>query len=675
MSLTVDVLETFSRRQAARAAVLAWWIRCIACLLLFAAILSWANPAHAQAPPSVTSLSPSKGPTTGGTVVTIMGSNIKDATAVWFGSVEATQFSIGALFIYATAPAGSGTVDVTVTTPGGTSDPSASTKYTYALPPTVSGLSPTSGPSPGGTVVTISGSNFTGATAVHFGGAPATNYRVDSPNQITATTPAFGGNGTIDVTVTTPGGTSTSNASTRYTYYLLPPTVSMLLPAAGAEAGGDRVILEGSNFTGAWAVEFGTTPAISYTIHNATQIAAIAPAGSGTVDVKVTTAGGTSVPNAATRYTYSPAPTVSGLSPTSGPSSGGTSVTLTGTDFTNVRAVKFGASNATSFTVNSATQITATAPAGSGTVDVTVTTTGGTSATGASTQYTYVPSPVVTALSPSTGKESGGTSVVITGSNFTGATAVKFGVSNATSFTVNSATQITATAPAGSGTVDVTVTTSNGTSGTSGSAQYTYAPPPTVSGLSPTSGPLAGGTSVMITGTGFTGDAIVKFGASNAASHVFNSPTSITAMAPAGSGTVDVTVTTAGGTSATGGASKYTYIVPPVISLEPASLPAGTVGADYATTISASGGVMPYTYSISGGALPPGMTLNAARGVLSGTPRAAGTVSFTLHARDADGFSGTHPYSLVIGAPTLALAPASLPAATAETAYSATLSA
>ena len=149
--------------------------------------------------------------------------------------------------------------------------------------------------------------------------------------------------------------------------------------------------ITGTNFTGATAVTFGATAATGFTVNSATQITATAPAGStGTVDVRVTTIGGTSATSAADQYTYVAAPTITSISPTAGPTGGGTSVTITGTNFTGATAVTFGATAVTGFTINSATQITATAPAGTGTVDVRVTTVGGTSATSASDQFTYV---------------------------------------------------------------------------------------------------------------------------------------------------------------------------------------------------------------------------------------------------------------------------------------------
>jgi hypothetical protein len=270
-----------------------------------------------------------------------------------------------------------------------------------------------------------------------------------------------------------------------------------------------------------------------------------------------------------------PPPTVSSILPTSGPAIGGTTVTITGTGFTGVTAVNFGVTGATNFTVSSATSIVATSPAGAGTVDVTVTTGAGTSATSAADQFTYLASPTVSSITPTTGPTTGGTSVTITGTNFTNATAVNFGATAATSFTVSSATSIFATAPAGTGTVDVTVTTVGGTTATSPADQFTYVAGPTVSSISPPSGPTTGGTTVNITGANFTGATAVKFGAASATGYTVNSATSIVATAPAGAGTVDVTVTTAGGTSVISAADQFTYVVPvpTVTSVSPNSGP------------------------------------------------------------------------------------------------------
>jgi hypothetical protein len=84
---------------------------------------------------------------------------------------------------------------------------------------------------------------------------------------------------------------------------------------------------------------------------------------------------------------------------------------------------------------------------------------------------------------------------------------------------------------------------------------------PTVTGINPSSGPVTGGTSVTITGSKFTGATAVKFGANNATAFTVDSDTQITAISPAGvAGVVDVTVTTASGTSAIGASDQFTYI-------------------------------------------------------------------------------------------------------------------
>jgi hypothetical protein len=82
---------------------------------------------------------------------------------------------------------------------------------------------------------------------------------------------------------------------------------------------------------------------------------------------------------------------------------------------------------------------------------------------------------------------------------------------------------------------------------------------PTVTHLNPNSGPAAGGTSVTITGTNFLEDSAVMFGSTPAASVIVNSPTSITAVAPPGTETVDVTVTVQELTSPITAADQYTY--------------------------------------------------------------------------------------------------------------------
>ena len=252
-------------------------------------------------------------------------------------------------------------------------------------------------------------------------------------------------------------------------------------------------------------------------------------------------------------------PVITSITPSAGPTSGGTSVTINGTGFTGATTVRFGSVAAT-FRLNSSTKITAVAPAqAASTRDISVKTSAGTSAAVAADKFTYQAAPKITSITPVAGPTSGGTSVTITGTGFTGATTVRFG-SVAAMFRLTSSTKITAVAPAqGASTRDISVKTPGGTSAAVAADRFTYQAAPKITSISPSSGPKAGGTSVTITGTGFTGATTVRFG-SVAAMFRLNSSTKITAVAPAQSAaTRDIQVTTPGGVSATSAADRYTY--------------------------------------------------------------------------------------------------------------------
>jgi hypothetical protein len=167
--------------------------------------------------PGVSSLSPSVG--RGGSQVTITGHDFTGATAVSFGGVPASSFTVNSdTSITAVAPAAApGTVDVAVTTPVGQSPTSTADQFTYAPVPAVSSVGPRAGPRAGGTTVTIAGHGFTGATAVSFGGRPAQGFAVDSDTLITAVSPAAQA-GTVHITVAALGGQSATSAADHFTF-------------------------------------------------------------------------------------------------------------------------------------------------------------------------------------------------------------------------------------------------------------------------------------------------------------------------------------------------------------------------------------------------------------------------------------------------------------------------
>ncbi|UGQ35176.1 putative Ig domain-containing protein [Janthinobacterium sp. PLB04] len=564
---------------------------------------------------------------------------------------------------------------------GGNGPYNTSRSYSLVInaqpPPTITGVSPALGPLGGGTAVNITGTGFTGATALKFGSNNGLSVTVVDATSITATSPP--GTGVVNVFVTTPGGTNIADAANRFTY-VPAPAITSISPTAGPLGGGTTVSINGSDLTGATAVTFGGVAATGYTVNGASQITATAPPGTGTVDVRVTTAGGTSAIVGADKFTYAAVPVVSSISPTAGPLVGGTTVTINGSDLTGATAVTFGGVAATGYTVNNASQITATAPAGTGTVDVRVTTAGGTSVIAGADKFTYAAVPVVSGISPSFGSVAGGASVIITGLNFSGVTAVKFGANNASGFTFNNATQITATAPSGiAGTVDVTVTTAGGTSVTSLADQFTFVALPIAGNTSATVAYGSGATVIPLNLSGGAPTSVAVASVPSNGTATANG-TSISYTPTAGFGGNDsFTYTASNGVGTSTVATVTITVSPPTVTLAPTSVAAATVGTAYSQTVTASGGKDTYTYEIlAGGTLPAGVSLSSG-GILSGTPTAAGTFNFTVRAKDSSTGSGPYygsqAYTLTVAAPTIVVAPTALSAMVVGVAFNQSITA
>jgi choice-of-anchor C domain-containing protein len=179
--------------------------------------LACANEAPAPTP-TVTSLSQNSGPPGGGTTLTVLGSGFTPSSVVTFGGTKAQGVTyLSPQVLSVTSPAGSGMVDVQVQTAGGTSAKSAADQFFYGAAPAVTKVSPSGGLYTGGTVVTITGTGFSGATGVFFGGMPATSYTVVSGTEIQATAPAEPA-GTVDVTVVNPAGASALSSADQFTY-------------------------------------------------------------------------------------------------------------------------------------------------------------------------------------------------------------------------------------------------------------------------------------------------------------------------------------------------------------------------------------------------------------------------------------------------------------------------
>lgn len=179
-------------------------------------------------------------------------------------------------------------VALTVFASDGTSIGTARTLVVGSAPaPTVTKVVPAKGPAGGGTTVTITGTGFTGASAVKFGSVSA-SFNVKSSKSIIALAPSEAV-GTVDVTVTTPAGTS---AISLYDHYKFVPSVTSLSPNAGPKAGGTTVTVTGSGFalgTTATVFKFGSAKATGVNCSSATSCTLTAPAHeAGTVEVRAT---------------------------------------------------------------------------------------------------------------------------------------------------------------------------------------------------------------------------------------------------------------------------------------------------------------------------------------------------------------------------------------------------
>ena len=627
-------------------------------------------------PPAILSINPPTG-VQGTTVpVTITGTNFVTGASVAVNNsgvtvsnvVVASTSQITATFNIA-GSATLGGANVTVTTSGGTSAPTVFT----ILPPTpvLTSVSPNKGVTGTSVGVTLIGSNFvSGSTTVSVtGGVTVSNVVVVSATQLTATFTISSGAtlGAANVTVATAGGTSSPVIFT-----ILPPTPVLISvsPVTGVVGTSVGVTLTGANFvSGSTAVSVtGGVTVSNVVVASATQLTATFAISSsatlGAASVTVTTAGGTSSPVIFT--ILPPAPVLTSVSPNKGVVGTSVGVTLIGSNFvsgsTTVNVT--GGVTVSNVVVVSSTQLTATFTISSGATlgaaNVTVATAGGTSSP---VIFTILPPPpVLTSISPATGTVGTSVGVTLTGVNFvSGSTTVSVtGGVTVSNVVVASATQLTATFAISSsatlGGASVTVTTAGGTSSP---VVFTILPPaPVLTSISPAAGTAGTSVSVTLGGSNFVAGSttVAVTGGVTASNVTVASASQLTATlaipATAAPGVVNVTVSTAGGTSGTVG---FKIDAVPTITTA-AVLPNGTTGVAYSQGITVSGGTPPYTWTVSQGSLPAGLSLDPASCIqslasvclITGTPINLGATPFTLQVVDASGAKASAPFALTI---------------------------
>ncbi|GAB2573510.1 putative Ig domain-containing protein [Dyella jejuensis] len=237
--------------------------------------------------------------------------------------------------------------------------------------------------------------------------------------------------------------------------------------------------------------------------------------------------------------------------------------------------------------------------------------------------------------------------------------------------------------PTAGGSFNITVIATD-KNGQAGSQAYTLViGQPTIT-ISPAAGALGAGYaqaySQTFNASGGTAPYTFSMSGASIPGLSWNAATATLSGTPTQPGSYSFTITAVDHSTGSGPYTQtqnYTLTVAAAaISITPATLPNGSVGVAYSnTTLTASGGIAPYTYALAvGSSLPAGMTLSSG-GMLSGTPTASGSFNVTVVATDHNNLTGNQTYNVSIGAPTITLSPATLTAATAETAYSQTFTA
>ena len=250
----------------------------------------------------------------------------------------------------------------------------------------------------------------------------------------------------------------------------------------------------------------------------------------------------------------------------------------------------------------------------------------------------------------------------VTGSGGTGSLTYGVSPSLPAGLAFNTATGAVSGTPStasGAASYTVTVTDTNGAT-----ANATFAL--TVNGAVAATQAIASQTLILghalpaftpVTGSGGTGALSYTLSPTLPAGLTFNTATgaiSGTATATSGAITYTVSVTDINGASASAAFSLTVAL--PTLTFTPSSLVNGVAGNAYAQVLSAAGGMAPYTYTVSGGTLPDGLSLDASSGKLSGTPKAAGSSNFTIKATDANSATGSITYALTVSGPAITVA-------------------
>ncbi|MFF2483648.1 IPT/TIG domain-containing protein [Paenibacillus sp. NPDC058071] len=508
--------------------------------------------------PIITSLSPNSGPLAGGTVIAVQGNYLMRGVSVTIDGVAATVSDYyNPTYIKVLSPQGlkAGPADVVFTNPDGTSA-TVTEGFTYIAPPKtdpeILTISPNSGVVTGGDIILVDGKNFKNGMKVTVGGKVATTTFV-SATRLKVTIPSASAPGPVDVAVIDLEGSAFTFAN-GYTYTAIvypAPTITVVSPNSGLLAGGDIVLIDGTNFINNVTKAFIGSKEVNVSFVNSGRIRVTIPAGDalGKVDVKV--ANGDKEAVRAQGYEYvAPVivpPTITSISPNNGLTTGGDIILIDGTGYKSGVVVKFNNTDVPSSIVSS-TRLKVTVPAVSapGKVDVTVTNLDGGTVT-AQQGYEYtITTPQILSLSPNTADKVGGEIILIDGKYFDSTAKVTInGVNAAVTFVSTTRLKVTVPASPIAGDFPLVITLSNGQS-VSTTFNYNNGPvfpAPEVTFISQTSGLAKGGDIIYIDGKNFRNKPDVYFGSVKATNVTFVSATRVKFTVPAGTvGPVNVKV-------------------------------------------------------------------------------------------------------------------------------------
>jgi hypothetical protein len=618
----------------------------------------------------------------GTSVVGISGSGVSAS------SVNVTSANTMTATFNITASAATGTRNVTVTT-GAEVTTSAPFTVNVVSAPTLTAISPVRGYIGFTATHTLTGTNFVSGMAVNVSGTLVTpsNINVTSSTQATVdlTVALNAALGYRNISVTTAGGTS----GTVFWRVVGVPVINSISPNNGNAGTTVAVTLLGAEFAGSnlFISGNGVTSSNFQILLNATKITAnfiiAANAAAGGRNVWLVNGSGTSsnvmvfTVNGGTNP-----PTLASVTPASGDPGTSVNVTLAGTNFTTNSAVQVsgGDVSATNVNVLNNAQLTCTlninAGAPGGLRNVTVTTGAGTSGArsftvnGASAGLTVtsasLPGGEVGAFYNALLAASGGTSPY-TWSITSGALPGGLGVTPATG-------AISGT-PTASGVFGFTATVTDALSNTaSASLSISIATAPAISTSSLAGGQVGIAYSASLLATG--GTLPYSWGITAGALPAglgLNTGTGAISGTPSASGTFNFTVTVTDGFGQTDN-KALSIAVNPAVSVTTTSLPGGQVGVSYNAAVVAGGGTLPYSWSITVGALPAGLGLNTGTGAISGTPSAAGTFNFTVTVTDGLAQTSFKALSIAVN-PAVSVTTTSLPGGQVGASYNASVAA